>query len=161
MCILNPPADLPQMIWRNILTQEYYTEPFAQALLRGLLLQPWEGVSRNSRNDTHACRSELTFFCPRNALQYFDTLPQVLVFDADVGILDHCIEILRINLMCTSDISILTYNWVQHWDTPTPNFNTKHICRDFDAILGWSESHTSKFGPLRKLGGELELEEWM
>jgi hypothetical protein len=65
--------------------------------------------------------------------------------------LDHCIEIIRINLMCTSDVSILTYNWVRGIDHPTPNFNTEHKYRDFEAILSWAEDHKKELGSPRRV----------
>ena len=72
--------------------------------------------------------------------------------------LDHCIEILRINLMCTADVTLLTYSWVQGLEHPTPDFNTRHKCRDFQAISTWADNHRTEFGPLRRVGGEIELD---
>ncbi|KAJ7104123.1 hypothetical protein B0H15DRAFT_763792, partial [Mycena belliarum] len=50
---------------------------------------------------------------------------------------DHCIEMIRMNLMCAADTGLITYHWVQNWTMPYPDFNTLHQCRDFDAILKW------------------------
>lgn len=55
--------------------------------------------------------------------------------------LDHCIEILRQVIMCRSDVTMVTYNWVEGLDNPYPNFNVPHQCRDFEKILDWVEDH--------------------
>ncbi|KAG2143189.1 hypothetical protein BD769DRAFT_1772242 [Suillus cothurnatus] len=55
--------------------------------------------------------------------------------------LDHCIEMLRQNLMCRGDVTMLTYDWVKGMDGPLPNFNTPHQCRNFEKILNWVDEH--------------------
>lgn len=52
----------------------------------------------------------------------------------------HCLDILRQQLMCTVDVGVLGQVWV-HPDSPEPfvDFNTKHRCRNFDAIRDWAE----------------------
>ncbi|KAG1891070.1 hypothetical protein F4604DRAFT_1704100 [Suillus subluteus] len=51
--------------------------------------------------------------------------------------LDHCVEILRQIIMCRSDVTIVTYDWVEGLDDPYPNFNVPHQCRDLEKILDW------------------------
>ncbi|WPH02707.1 Hypothetical protein R9X50_00557500 [Acrodontium crateriforme] len=51
------------------------------------------------------------------------------------GHLEHCVEILRQTLMCHGDTSLLTYNWVKGREMPYPNFNTLHVCKDWDALV--------------------------
>ncbi|KAF9885961.1 hypothetical protein FE257_012136 [Aspergillus nanangensis] len=58
--------------------------------------------------------------------------------------LDHCIDILRQNIMCYGDTSVITHNWVQGFQFPYPNFNTKHKCRNFDKIVEWEKNHQIK-----------------
>jgi hypothetical protein len=55
--------------------------------------------------------------------------------------IDHCIEILRIALMCTADVTpIILY--VPDWqDNPTPDFNTLHMCRDFGKIVHYVQEN--------------------
>ena len=60
----------------------------------------------------------------------------------------HCLDILRQQLMCTTDIGVLGQVW---WDSSSPgepiqphaftDFNTQHKCRNFDAIRQWAEEH--------------------
>jgi hypothetical protein len=44
--------------------------------------------------------------------------------------------------MCTVDVGVLGQVW---WDKKDPqafpDFNTKHKCRNFDAIRQWAEEH--------------------
>ncbi|KAK7737033.1 hypothetical protein SLS53_006789 [Cytospora paraplurivora] len=62
------------------------------------------------------------------------------------GHIDHCLEVIRINLMCTADIGIFTFreypeygfNEGDYW----PDLSTLHTCRNFDAIHDWAIDHT-------------------
>ncbi|KAG2127971.1 hypothetical protein DEU56DRAFT_891333 [Suillus clintonianus] len=55
--------------------------------------------------------------------------------------LDHCIEMLRQNIMCRGDVTMLTYDWVKGAKDPFPNFNIPHQCRDFEKVLDWVDEH--------------------
>ncbi|TQS34564.1 hypothetical protein Golomagni_05046 [Golovinomyces magnicellulatus] len=52
----------------------------------------------------------------------------------------HCLDILRQQLMCTPNTSLLGQVW---WDRKAPkafvDFNTEHKCRNFEAIRAWAE----------------------
>jgi len=52
----------------------------------------------------------------------------------------HCLDILRQQLMCTVDVGMLGQVW---WDPAEPksfvDFNTKHVCRNFEAVRQWAE----------------------
>ncbi|PPQ65051.1 hypothetical protein CVT26_015747 [Gymnopilus dilepis] len=54
---------------------------------------------------------------------------------------DHCIDMIRQNLMCASDVGVISYDWISGWEVPFPDFNTYHRCRNFDAILDWAMEH--------------------
>jgi hypothetical protein len=58
----------------------------------------------------------------------------------------HCLDILRQQLMCTVDIAVLGKVW---WNkdspVPFPDFNTKHKCRNYDAIRQWAEDRQAPF----------------
>lgn len=55
---------------------------------------------------------------------------------------DHCIETLRIVLMCQSDVTPLLYKMSSDDPPlPEPDFKTHHRCRNFDDILAWNEAH--------------------
>ncbi|KAE8381317.1 hypothetical protein BDV26DRAFT_289584 [Aspergillus bertholletiae] len=52
--------------------------------------------------------------------------------------IDHCIELLRITLMCTSDVTPLLFIDEPHaFQGRTPEFNTMHTCRNFWGIREW------------------------
>ena len=69
----------------------------------------------------------------------------------------HCIDNLRQVLMCHADISLLTYTWRDDYGRPWPNFNIQHECRNWDAIVQWTDERRGvlnrntyqhpKFGP--------------
>ncbi|KAK0760705.1 hypothetical protein N5P37_006902 [Trichoderma harzianum] len=54
---------------------------------------------------------------------------------------DHCIDYLRQVIMCESDVTPVTSNWVFTHHTPHPDFNTMHKCRNFTKLLEWVEEH--------------------
>ncbi|KAG1875222.1 hypothetical protein C8R48DRAFT_769235 [Suillus tomentosus] len=55
--------------------------------------------------------------------------------------LDHCVEMIRQVIMCHSDVTMVTYDWVEGLDVPYPNFNIPHQCRDLEKILDWVDGH--------------------
>ena len=78
----------------------------------------------------------------------------------------HCIHMLLQNLMCHADLDIITHNWVHYNITDQPNrpyaepfadFNVIKKCKDFDAILNWTEKHAVH--DLAKRWKELEMPE--
>lgn len=50
--------------------------------------------------------------------------------------IDQCIDVLRVELLCKSDVTVLTYLK----DGTGPDFTMVKKCRDFDKILNWSTS---------------------
>lgn len=59
---------------------------------------------------------------------------------------DHCLEAIRINLMCTGDIGIFTFREYPEYGYEAgdfwPDFSTLHTCRNFDAIHKWAIDNT-------------------
>ncbi|KAG1838415.1 hypothetical protein C8R48DRAFT_742769 [Suillus tomentosus] len=55
--------------------------------------------------------------------------------------LDHCIEMIRQNLMCNADVTMMTWDWIRGHKIPYPNFNTRHQCRNYEEILDWAVEH--------------------
>ncbi|KAF2210522.1 hypothetical protein CERZMDRAFT_45518 [Cercospora zeae-maydis SCOH1-5] len=56
----------------------------------------------------------------------------------------HCLDIIRQQLMCQVDIGVLGQVWWKPKDREEPeafvDFNTKHVCKNFDAIRQWAEA---------------------
>ncbi|KAG1810682.1 uncharacterized protein BJ212DRAFT_1378144 [Suillus subaureus] len=61
--------------------------------------------------------------------------------------LDHCIEMIRQNIMCNADVTMITWYWVQGHTVPYPNFNTRHRCWNFEKIIDWSVEHAVHIDP--------------
>ncbi|KAK1634600.1 hypothetical protein BDP81DRAFT_462430 [Colletotrichum phormii] len=63
------------------------------------------------------------------------------------GHLNHCIEALRLNLMCEADIGVFTFKMYPdlplegHW----PDFSTLHTCRNFNDVRDWALTHSVTF----------------
>ncbi|KAK8116533.1 uncharacterized protein PG998_004814, partial [Apiospora kogelbergensis] len=55
---------------------------------------------------------------------------------------DHCIDALRMSIMCTSDVTPITFydsEALPGRQYPLPDFSSLHTCRNFDAILEWNK----------------------
>ncbi|KAL5401790.1 hypothetical protein PMIN04_013074 [Paraphaeosphaeria minitans] len=55
--------------------------------------------------------------------------------------IQHCLEMLRQNILCTADVGVITHQWIQQSPDPFANFNTYHKCRDIDAVEKWIHDH--------------------
>jgi hypothetical protein len=54
----------------------------------------------------------------------------------------HCLDFIRQRLMCTMDIGVFGSVWVDRTDPrPFVDFNTKHVCRNFEEIKEWAQGH--------------------
>ncbi|KAF2102138.1 hypothetical protein NA57DRAFT_35868 [Rhizodiscina lignyota] len=51
---------------------------------------------------------------------------------------DHCIEVLRLNLLCNADIGVFTLYMVPGDPLAWPELNSKHVCRNFDGVRQWA-----------------------
>lgn len=56
---------------------------------------------------------------------------------------DHRIEILRQILMCSADMHLITYDWVDGWDYPWPDFSTNQFCRDYKSVHEWEKARVA------------------
>jgi Mycotoxin biosynthesis protein UstYa len=57
---------------------------------------------------------------------------------------DHCIETIRKNLMCTADVTpFFTIMDDTAKSGKRPDFNTQHKCRNFDKLKDWMRGHTA------------------
>ncbi|KAJ8593953.1 hypothetical protein M405DRAFT_761243 [Rhizopogon salebrosus TDB-379] len=72
--------------------------------------------------------------------------------------IDHCIEMLRQNIMCRSDGTMITYDWMKGRNNPFPNFNVPHQCRNFDKILDWVDEHRIFVPPFKMVRLEDNLD---
>ncbi|KAK3356986.1 hypothetical protein B0T25DRAFT_566310 [Lasiosphaeria hispida] len=75
------------------------------------------------------------------------------VGDADgvedlMGHVDHCIEAIRQNLMCQSDVSVFTFKTFPELadegiEGEWPDFEINHMCRNFEAVRKWNNDHVA------------------
>lgn len=55
--------------------------------------------------------------------------------------INHCIEIIRLQLQCSAEMTpILTEN-LPGRSFPAPDFKVIHICKNFDELRSWTEDH--------------------
>lgn len=63
---------------------------------------------------------------------------------------EHCVDVLRQQLMCNANSGVVTFRWVEGISGPYPEFSSKHVCRDYESLLDWSEtrkaSHDGLYG---------------
>ena len=52
---------------------------------------------------------------------------------------DHCIDTIRLALMCHGDIAVVTFGWEDGEVLPSPDFNIQHECRNWDNLLEWAK----------------------
>jgi len=55
--------------------------------------------------------------------------------------LSHCLDDLRQSLMCSADISLVVWQWVESANRATPRMDVVHSCRNFDTIVDWAKAH--------------------
>lgn len=60
---------------------------------------------------------------------------------ANCMLLDHCIEILRMNLMCMADVNVFTFHPVEGKEGYWPDYESKHVCRNFEGIQSWAREN--------------------
>ena len=69
---------------------------------------------------------------------------------------DHCLEVIRISLACTADISLYTFKWEDaNLEKPRLKSNSKRYCVDWEALGDWSGKRSVG------LNAPLERPEWM
>ncbi|CZR57154.1 uncharacterized protein PAC_07043 [Phialocephala subalpina] len=86
----------------------------------------------------------------------FENSPKIL--QMHVG---HCLDFLRQQLMCTADIGLVPFVWVEGQPEPGADFSTKHRRKDFDAIRQWAkekqvDEQQAKVKPVRRPGNRVE-----
>ena len=58
---------------------------------------------------------------------------------------DHCIDALRIRLMCYADVTPFLHEVSEGAELgATPDFNTQHRCKNYDSIQQWARDHHAR-----------------
>lgn len=55
--------------------------------------------------------------------------------------IDHCVDAIRQSLMCSADISVLTWTWNENKRQNMEMGTILHTCRKFDKIQMWARKH--------------------
>ncbi|KAK0619659.1 hypothetical protein B0T14DRAFT_430637 [Immersiella caudata] len=74
---------------------------------------------------------------------YYKVLEEVVPRENVITHYDHCIDILRISLMCQADVTpALFYDPLEdpRRRDALPDWSSLHTCREFDAILDWNKN---------------------
>ena len=62
--------------------------------------------------------------------------------------MDHCIDALRIRLMCYADVTPFLHELEPAAELgATPDFNTQHRCKKYDKIQEWQRTHLAHGAP--------------
>ncbi|KAL4259670.1 ustYa family protein [Pleurotus pulmonarius] len=66
---------------------------------------------------------------------------------SDTEHISHCIDMIRQSLMCSADISVISWympeaSSPEHTPNPLPRFDQTRMCRDFDDLRDWARSRT-------------------
>lgn len=67
---------------------------------------------------------------------------------------DHCMDIVRQQLQCSSDVGTFGQRWIQRKDRDLnvfPIFDTLHSCRNFDDILKWAKNNQAFDGAIAEV----------
>lgn len=64
--------------------------------------------------------------------------------------MDHCIDSIRQSLMCSSDVAMHSYSWLDEFKYNQVNFGTVHQCRNFDKIREWAKERAVKLEGYQK-----------
>lgn len=54
----------------------------------------------------------------------------------------HCLEILRMMILCKADASLFTYAWDMKQKAPLTDFAVEHTCTNWEMLSGWASGHS-------------------
>jgi len=78
--------------------------------------------------------------------------------------LDHCIDSIRQSLMCSADISVIPFQWIEEKEQLAARATVPHVCRDFDQIQEWARKR-AVYHPLdvhyREMNDPLDSDTWL
>lgn len=61
--------------------------------------------------------------------------------DEVINHLAHCIDMLRQFVMCNADTGLMFSYWIEGHDRKHVDFNTEHVCRDFEQLLDYQKQN--------------------
>ncbi|PQE19437.1 tat pathway signal sequence protein [Rutstroemia sp. NJR-2017a BBW] len=78
--------------------------------------------------------------------------------------IDHCVDAIRQSLMCTVDVSVLTWGWDEGRRMHLEKGTVLHTCRNFDKVRDWAREHMVTEGfdsGFREMNYPLDRDTWL
>jgi len=72
--------------------------------------------------------------------------------------LDHCIDAIRLSLMCSGDMTLIPIRWSNNRGAPLHDFENLHTCRDYDSLRAWAVRRNAYTPGLREENAKRLLE---
>lgn len=113
--------------WNGSVPPASLSESAQENHVQGVLRTARWGVCQRSRRSARTCRS--VFITPI-------AMPKLTTG------LDHCLEVLRMNLQCNADVGLFTLYMVEGDPLAWPQLNSKHVCRNFNKVRQWALDHS-------------------
>jgi len=57
---------------------------------------------------------------------------------------EHCLDAIRLSLMCTGDMTFMPVKWSQNRGWIKPMFETVHTCRNYEALKAWADNRDAE-----------------
>lgn len=79
--------------------------------------------------------------------------------------LDHCVDLIRQRLACTSDLGLIPFMWVGTQGRLFPDTNRTHTCHDYNTVHRWGKKKLQDFptpgGAVKPKPGEFYLKDYI
>ncbi|KAI5866150.1 hypothetical protein GGS23DRAFT_594292 [Durotheca rogersii] len=56
----------------------------------------------------------------------------------------HCTEMLMEHILCNADAGFITFNWMEHESTPSPDMSVRRKCRDWRQLVDYEKAYRLK-----------------
>ncbi|OJD40411.1 uncharacterized protein BKCO1_100052 [Diplodia corticola] len=88
------------------------------------------------------CLNLIRKFVHRDHYEPLDHADLAVPEDKLTGHLDHCIEALRMKVMCEADVGVILYQEQPGDDGKLePDYETQHVCRNWNKVREWAVTH--------------------
>jgi hypothetical protein len=69
--------------------------------------------------------------------------------------IDHCLDSIRQNLMCSVDVGTIFFQWYPKQGYTLPDAKITHTCRKWEDVKAWAEEHklVADFDPRERAEG--------
>ncbi|KAH6659442.1 hypothetical protein BKA67DRAFT_640702 [Truncatella angustata] len=74
---------------------------------------------------------------------YPDYYPEMSKDDGLAPHIEHCLDSLRLTIMCDADTTLIPIEWSPNGNRIMPKFETVHTCRDYNTLKEWATERDS------------------